>query len=103
MSTDSGPAPALPGPPPPVVWPQHVSCASPHVWSPARSNSTQPQKPPSSGSPCGPWHIGEDGLSQLNDRPTCHVSCVAPPPYADAEATKIAADVATAPSTAIPQ
>jgi len=72
MSTSAWPAPAEP--PPPRKWEQPVSCASPVIDPSAnRSNSTQPQKPPSSSPQ-------KDGLLQLPEIPTCHVSWRAPPP-----------------------
>src|SRR5215467_6948847 len=60
MSTEKCCAPP---PGPPCRWPQPVSSASPR---PPLSNSTQPQKPPRLVAP------QTEGLSQLNDRPTCH-------------------------------
>src|SRR5262245_5580608 len=88
-STAACPAPP-PGPPPPTLWPQPVSWASPVIVpSAARSNSTQPQKPPRS-------LPQKDGLLQLNDSPTCHVSWLAPPPYAPAEAANPTANAAAA-------
>src|SRR6266516_4629776 len=91
-STSACPAPP-PGPPPPTLWPQPVSCASPVIVPfAARSNSTQPQKSPRSF----PQKVG---LSQLNDRPTCHVSWLDPPPYAPADEAN-PADSATAAASA---
>src|SRR6266480_3816115 len=67
MSTSARPAP--PEPPPPVKWWHPVSCASPVIVPLAkRSNSTHPQKPPRSFGP------QKDGLLQLPEIPTCHVS-----------------------------
>src|SRR5213592_949809 len=64
MSTSAWPAPA---PPPPSVWKQNACCASPVIVPSAkRSNSTQPQKPPSSSPQ-------KDGLLQLPEIPICHV------------------------------
>src|SRR6266513_2981486 len=95
MSRFVWPAPALPGPPPPTLWPQAVSWASPVIVPSTveRSNSTQPQKPPRS-------LPQKDGLSQLNERPTCHVSWPDPPPYAPADAAKPPASAAAATSAA---
>src|SRR5881396_3624897 len=84
MSTSACSAPKEPAPP--VPCPQPVTCSSPVIVPlEKRSNSIQPQKPPSSGLPVsGFWHKKNDGLLQLNDSPTCHVSWLAPPPYAPA-------------------
>src|SRR2546426_400686 len=63
---------ADPAPPPPPVWKQTANPAPPQVCVPPaeRSSSAQPQKPPVPMS--GPVQI--DGLLQLNDSPTCHMS-----------------------------
>src|SRR6266511_4765615 len=85
ISIEPWPAPA---PPPPTVWKQKASSASPQVCVPSaeRSNSTQPQKPPvPSGQTAG------SGLLQLKDKPICHMSWLAPPPYAPADEAKTAA------------
>src|SRR6266542_1655310 len=80
--------------PPPRLWPQPVSCASPVIVpSTARSNSTHPQKPPRS-------FPQKDGLLQLNDKPTCQVSWLAPPPYAPADEANPDASAAAAASAA---
>src|SRR6266700_8191025 len=80
ISTEPWPAPA---PPPPTVWKQKALWASPQVCVPSaeRSNSTQPQSPPvpSAMSP------HRAGLLQLNENPICHMSWLAPPPYAPAD------------------
>src|SRR5206468_10395804 len=85
MSTSAWPAPA---PPPPSVWKQNACCASPVIVPSAkRSNSAQPQKPPSSSPQ-------KDGLLQLPEKPICHMSWLAPPPYAPADEAKPAASAA---------
>src|SRR6266704_3581265 len=80
ISCEVCPAPA---PPPPTVWKQNANSASPQVWVPSaeRSSSAQPQKPPV---PPKSGVLQIDGLLQLNDSPTCHMSWLAPPPYAPA-------------------
>src|SRR6266498_4008408 len=75
ISTETWRAPA---PPPPRVWKHPEPSTSPQVWVPSaeRSNSAQAQKPPRLGQ--------KSGLLQLNEMPTCHMSWLAPPPYAAA-------------------
>src|SRR5207247_4783042 len=91
MSTSAWPAPA---PPPPSVWKQNAVCASPVIVPLAkRSNSTQPQKPPSSSPQ-------KDGLLQLPEKPICHRSWLATPPYAPADEADPAATTIAAASVA---
>src|SRR5438552_5317649 len=99
MSTSACSAPKEPAPP--IPWPQPVTCSSPVIVPSAkRSNSTQPQKPPSSGLPVsGFWQNDDVGLLQLPETPICHVSWLAPPPQAHADEANPAA-TAAAPASA---
>src|SRR3989442_13697302 len=95
MSTSACSAPKEPAPPIPCSQP--VTCSSPVILPSAkRSNSTQPQKPPSSGRPVsGFWQNDDVGLLQLPEMPICHVSWLAPPPQPPA-------DEPNPPATALP-
>src|SRR6266516_7983451 len=92
ISIEPWPAPA---PPPPTVWKQKASSASPQVCVPSaeRSNSTQPQEPPVPSS-----QTAGSGLLQLKESPICHMSWLAPPPYALADGAHPTASTAAAES-----